>query len=413
MASTESIENEGVKVFPFEERQASIRWEKVAGLMEDYFHEPDLEGIRTMVAAAAAHHIYPQAAPVWLMLIGAPGSGKSSQVGPIIEQVQDVFVLSNLTEKTLLSGWRAGEKAGESGLLKRLGESIILWVSDFSSISSMGSDARAQVGSQFREIYDGAISKNWGIGKTEEWKGKCTMLVGATRAAEKAWSLMRDLGERFLYVRWRVGDMEKLALQASIQDDRQEMRDQLGQYVREWLDGALIPTTERLSRAEVEATGLHLVASLVSRMRVTVERDRQGQITDTSDAEGPGRIMTACWLTAKSHAKLMRRTTLSTEDLRVAQRIAIDSIPPRRWHLTNALRTVICDKKMEAVPTADLLTQLRKQGNAGISLSTIERTANELAAADILIKEESSGMVWWKVNEFAESRIQLLEDLVG
>jgi len=407
------IETETLKPFPFEERQAAIRWEKVAGLMEDYFHEPDLQGIRVMASAAAAHHIFPQASPVWLMLIGPSGSGKTSQVGPILEHIQDVYTLSNLTDKTLLSGWRAGEKSGETGLLRRLGESIIFWISDFSSISSMSGDAKNAIGSQFREVYDGSISKNWGIGKTEEWKGKCTILCGATRAAEKAWSLMRDLGERFLYVRWRVGDMEQLALQASVQDDRHDMREELGRYVREWLEGSLVPSTERLTRSEVEASGLHLVASLVARYRRSVDRDRQGQITDVSDTEGPGRIMTACWLTAKAHSKLMKRTTLSKEDFEIAQRIAIDSIPPRRWFITQTIRQICYERKMESVPSADILTLARKLGHTSLSPATLDRTCNELAAADILIKEESSGLVWWKINDWTEERVRCLEDLVG
>lgn len=387
-----------------EERESLGAWEKLAGTLEEAFHEPDLQAVRIMASAALSHTLWPDAPPVWLMLIGPSGSGKTSQIGPVVEAIEGCHTLSNLTDKTLLSGWAKGE---DTGLLVRLGPSIIFWISDFSSITSMGPDARNAVAAQMREVYDGKISKVWGTGKSESWQGKCTMLIGATRQVEKAWSLMRDLGERFLYVRWRVGDLEELAVRSAMNDQRTRVREEITNCVRRWVSMAR-PAGERLEVSQIERTGLQKMASFVAGIRRNVDRDRNGNLVDVADSEAPGRIMNAFWLSANAHARLMGRVNLTEEDMDVARRIAADSIPSRRLMLLKAVARVCRERNLSAANSADIVAKLNDGGPAPMGRTTVDRELDTLSAVGGLIKSESSGSLWWNLSPWAEERMRLL-----
>jgi len=399
--------------------QASLRWEQVADTLEDSFHQPDLDAVRIMCCAAVSHNLWLDKPPVWLMLIGPSGSGKTSQVGPVIEGIEGVHTLSNLTDKTLLSGWsRGGEGGGDTGLLSKLGSSIIFWISDFSSISSMGADERGKIGSQFRELYDGKTSKHWGTGKHESWEGKCTMLIGATKAAEKSWGMMRELGERFLYVRWRVGNLEELALRSAMIEDTSRVREELGMRVKEWVGGiesmrTLTSSYPELFRAAPTRqtlinTRLHELAALISRMRRTVDRDRSGTLVDIGDSEGPGRIMNACWMIAKTHSLLMGRVEVGRDDLLLARRIAKDTIPYRRLQVVELLREGLKARKLEATTRIDLMQVMKDRGESFTSGAALDRELDNLHSIGILSKSESSGTLWWGMEEWAEERWDLL-----
>ncbi len=65
--------------------------------------------------------------PLWLMLIGPSSGGKTTLIAPCVN-VPHVHFLDDLTEKTLLSGYKA--KGREASFLRRIG-SRVLCFSDF------------------------------------------------------------------------------------------------------------------------------------------------------------------------------------------------------------------------------------------------------------------------------------------
>ena len=96
--------------------------------------------------------------PVWLMLVGGSGVGKTERLIPLAV-MRDVVLESSITgPAALLSGTAKKERAKNAtgGLLRKLPEGGgMLLLKDFTSIIDMHRDARAEVLAALREIYDG------------------------------------------------------------------------------------------------------------------------------------------------------------------------------------------------------------------------------------------------------------------
>lgn len=398
--------------FPTAGRRTTVQWDRLTRHLQTHYHEPDIEGVRVVASAAAAHSLWPEASPVWLMLIGPAGTGKSSLVGPVVAAFPDYYALSNLTPSTLVSGWAQGKRPKSAGLLSRLGPSILFWISDLSSITGMQEAALTSVASQFREVYDGRIAKDVGIregGYHDEWAGKATMLVGATRAVERRWALLRDLGERFLYIRWRTGDPEELARAAGLHDHETALRDETTQLTSQILDSVTEGSAPFGSDAEMERLELPKLAALVARLRQAVIRERgasggPGRIVDVADSEGPGRIMKTLYQVQRAHAWLNGRSSVSPEDVAIGARVARDSIPLARAHLLQLVR-----QSGRSVTKAELLRDWPSVADWNISASALDTHLKDLAAIRLLTEENTAGENWYSLSEWVTNRYRLLE----
>jgi hypothetical protein len=144
-----------------------------------WLYMPDPGGVEVTLATVAANLM--PGDPLWLLLVGPPGSGKTEDLNPL-SGLPHVQVASTLTEAALLSGTPAREKAkgAEGGLLRKIGEFGILICKDFGSILSMHRESRAAVLAALREIYDGSWTRHLGTdgGRTLAWAGKIGMLAG-------------------------------------------------------------------------------------------------------------------------------------------------------------------------------------------------------------------------------------------
>jgi hypothetical protein len=131
--------------------------------------------------------------PLWLFLVAPPSSGKTETLMSLVD-TEDVYPLNNLTPATFISGYE--QKGEDASLLPKVdGKTIVM--KDFTSILTMHRDARAEILSQLREIYDGAYSKDFGNGKHVEWRGKVGLLAGVTPVIDREYAFNAALGERF------------------------------------------------------------------------------------------------------------------------------------------------------------------------------------------------------------------------
>ena len=119
---------------------AATPWASLARHLEGNYHKPDLEAIRVVAAATLAHFLWPESSPVWLMVVGASGTGKTEIMMSVVEGFPKFYALSNLTENTLLSGWRGTEAGLLARLAKEQGRDIVLGISDFSSVTGLRAD---------------------------------------------------------------------------------------------------------------------------------------------------------------------------------------------------------------------------------------------------------------------------------
>ena len=150
---------------------------KLVQLFQERLYLPDPSALLVTLGTVVANRL--PGDPVWVLLVGPPGTGKTELVqslgGP-----KDVHPVSNITEAGLLSGTGQTERADDAtgGLLRKVGKFGIIAVKDFGSILSMRRDARASVLAALREIYDGSWTRVLGTdgGRTLRWTGKVGLI---------------------------------------------------------------------------------------------------------------------------------------------------------------------------------------------------------------------------------------------
>jgi hypothetical protein len=298
-----------------------------------WFHHADIGALEVTLAVAASHYV--KGDPTWLFVLGPPGTGKTSVNIKVLTRVQGAYPMGDLTTQTFLSGKKTDVGGGEHSLLKRLGSAILL-MKDFTTILSKRAEDRAIIVSQLREIYDGSFNKDTGQVGRLMWSGKMTIIAACTPALERAWMVNRELGERFMTVRWNREDGVGSARASLKQRGHEEkIGDNIARLGKELL-GELGPTRPELTEeAHCRIEGL---AEIVAIARNQVDRAPYGErvIINVPAAEGPSRIAKALASVVVNYAALFLRDTVE-DDMRLAVRLAMDSIPSNRYRILSKM----------------------------------------------------------------------------
>ena len=135
--------------------------------------------------------------PIWLQVIGPPGSGKTAHVTLTKDYPKSIFV-SSLSKATLISGYRKeGDDDFDPSLLPLLNEKVLI-VKDFTTILQSSKDERDAVIGQLRDIFDGHASRGLGNVGLMEYVSRFNMLLCVTPAIDQYHSIGQQLGERFI-----------------------------------------------------------------------------------------------------------------------------------------------------------------------------------------------------------------------
>ena len=322
------------EIVSLEGREAAS-WAHVERVMQQHFHEPDLQGARAVFAAIAAHRLAGQ--PVWPMIVAPPGSGKTETLDAL-QGLPEVHFIDSVTANTFISGQilQNGKERSPS-LLKRLGKSGILICADFSTVLGMPPDKRTTVLADLRRIFDGHLRKEFGTSEgAQEWSGRITLAVATTPDVDRHWAIFQSLGERFVMVRWHRPDGRQAAIRAMNQDvqgAKHELREAVHGLLAALPDGDVAVSAADQGR-------LAALAEFAVRARTHVARDRQKHVIYQPEAEGPTRLAQQLCQLVKGSALIGGRTTVEAEDMDLAYRVAFDCIPPfRRLVLEGCINT--------------------------------------------------------------------------
>jgi hypothetical protein len=362
--------------------QAIDRWSTLTNSLKQWFHKPDLEALEVALSVAISHY-FKRDDPVWLMVLGPPGTGKSSTIMGALSSLQETYLLDDLTPTTLLSGWGAGstkegKRKKDCSLLNNIGHdgdrSGIILMPDFTCFMAKRVEERQAIAGQLRKVYDGEYKRMTGMGEWLEWQGKVTMMVCGTPAVESAWALMRDLGERFMQVRWGRGEGIEQAVKASGQiGSEREIKAGIRRLTQEFVDAATLQPV--LTNPSVIENGVVYLAEIVAICRGHVKREKDHkEILEIPEPEGPTRIMKALAQVARAHATLFRKADVGDDDFRVSRRLAMDSLPPARRKILEA----IANYPDGRVGWANLVRF------TGIPPTSLTRNAEDLAALGVL-----------------------------
>jgi hypothetical protein len=363
--------------FPAEAVQVSLNGKRPVSLEEVHeafssaLYLPDAAVVDVSLATVVANRGHGD--PVWTMLVAPPSSGKT-EVLRATAGLPEAYAISTLTAHTFASGMKGDRRAS---LLHRLDEDhkTLLVLKDFTSVLTMHREARAEILSQLREIYDGSFSKDFGTGQTVAWEGRLGLLAGVTPVVDNHRIVSALLGERFVYLRLPQEDRRALSRRALKMRDREhEMRERLRSVVNGFLDG--IGGVERTLSEDATETVIKL-SDLTTRLRSGVERDYQNRdILTMPEPEAPARF-------AKQVAALAAALMVIGYDepgaLKLVRRVADDSVPPARLRTMHLLGT-----------TEDLSTPEVADG-LGLPTTTTARILEDLTALQVAEREAGGG----------------------
>ena len=359
-----------------------------------WLYLPDPRALLAVLATVAANRL--PGDPVWLVLVGPPGGGKSELLSALSDLL-DVHPAATITEAALLSGTpkREQDNSAKGGLLRSIGEFGILVLKDLGSVLNMNRDTRAAMLAALREIYDGAWTRHVGTdgGRTLSWSGKVGLVAGCTPTIDRHHGVMSAMGERFLLFRLPPATANEQARRALAHAGRERaMRRELAAAVT-ILFADDLPEARDLSEVEIER--LVSLATLVVRSRSAVERDGYSrEIELIPESEAPTRLVVVLerLLAGLDVIGASRPAAWS-----VVTKAALDSIPALRRSAMEALAAV-----------EGRLTTTEVAAQIAYPTQTTRRTLEDLVAHGIA--ERTSGgsgkADLWQLSDWARAQLQ-------
>jgi hypothetical protein len=226
--------------------------------------------------------------PVWLYIIGPPGSGKTEILQSLTGH-KSIFSISTLTSNTLISGMVQKQKGKDPSLLPKLDKKIMI-IKDFTVLLKGRRDDLSAIMGQLRDVYDGTCRKVFGTGKSTYYKSKFGIIAAVTSEIDKHLAALAPLGERFLSYRLpRITDKEKRARadRASRNIETKKMERDMRRAAHRVLDlNPPAATLNNFIRKQIAD-----VAMLVANARTPVQKDRMTkQPIAIPDPEVPTRL---------------------------------------------------------------------------------------------------------------------------
>ncbi len=362
----------------------------VVATFRRWLYLPDVSPLLVVLGTVAANLL--EGDPVWTLLVGPPGSGKS-EILQAVGGMPNVHPVATLTEPALLSGTTKKDRAQDAsgGLLRSIGAQGIILCKDFGSVLSMHRDGRAQVLAALREIYDGSWTRHVGVdgGRALSWSGRIGLVAGCTPTIDRHHAVMGTMGERFILYRLSAVDAAEQSRRALGHAGKESaMRSELAAAVgRLFAGGVPCKPQERTDADDERLIGL---ATLIVRCRSAVERDGYTrEIELIPGAEAPTRLVVVL---ARLLAGLDAIGCPRDTGWQVVTKAALDSIPEIR---RNAIEVLYLSGL--PVDTGSIAENLR------YPTTTTRRALEDLTAYGIARREPGGNgkSDRWELSDFA------------
>lgn len=372
---------------PLAKPQALIH--SLAGEIQNYLHFPDPSALYVALGTVAANMIHGN--PVWLILVGPPGSGKTE----IIEMFKDLSehtrtVSSIDSPAALLSGTARKEigKGATGGILREVGSNGMLLMTDMAGMLKLPVDPLGKVLAAFRDIYGGHWVRAIGAegGRSLVWGpgNKLTFIAASTPAIDRHHSMNAELGERWIYYRFPESDSHGETQSALRNKNPQEGREVMRQHVRNFfgaLDMSLTDLKEKRDFTGYEEMRLECMAQLSARMRSDVPRDGwTKQVIDIADPERPQRLATVL---GQLYLGLEAIGLPEGERWWLVGKVATDSVPRLRAEIVKLVAKAE-GRRMDLTELGLRLRMLRSQ-------KTVDQAVEDLSIHNVVEVRKEKG----------------------
>lgn len=357
--------------------------EYLAVRVRDYLHMPDPGALYTLLGSVAANLI--EGPPVWLMLVGPPGCGKTELLNALID-LPGMYELASISgESAFLSATPKKERAADAtgGILKQVGDHGGVVINDFTSVLELGRERLEEVLSVFRETYSGRWRRNVGVegGRVIEWTGHVAFFGGVTGDIDRRQQVSAALGERWMYYRMREGTEQpgsnyEAARQALMNSSRNGWRTDLRGLVSGFFSGLDLEFGKRARRRQLtdaEMVRIIRIGSVAATCRSAVVRDSYTRdIVSVRETECESRI-------AASLGQLLLGLEIigvgEKQRWKLIGKVALDSMPQVR-------RVVVEQARARAADGGVSIAELKRI--TGCSDSTVRRAVEDLEVHGVL-----------------------------
>lgn len=253
--------------------------------MREHLYMED-EDILDVIMAASITNVMQLGQPVWLVVIGAPSSGKTQYIAPL-EYAQPagkqiIHEITDITPNTFLSGSITSKnKDFEPSLLKRIGDHGILLFPDLTALFSKEAQTLHEILGQLRHIYDGHLTKMTGNQEPITWKGKLGIIGASTASLYRHFEEIADMGERFMYYRMKPADVDK-SVDKSLNRTLygQALDEHIGELYKEYISDVIQSKTQEPTFTEEDNRKIKEMAKLASVIRTSVHVNERTQEVD-------------------------------------------------------------------------------------------------------------------------------------
>jgi len=350
------------------------------------------QSIQDCVAVCCAVHLATklQGDPLWVYLVGAPSSGKST----ICELVcADEFNSKPLSKFTgLVSGMR-----GSKHLLNSLQNKCVV-IKDGTLLLEGAPGQLSNVFGELRDIYDGSLEAHYRNGVEASFSGiSFGLIIGIT---ERIYALnMSALGERFLHCRLETHrDTELQRNKSAISkifaetgrtaasgdsetEDNRSFPLQRGYtsgFLNHLHDRVAFEEMLRPSWSDEDANLIQALADVVACSRASAPKDERDQIMYDSRPEASTRVVKQIALLAFSLCYVYNSSTITPEIRRVLKKVAKDTANSRQ-------NTVIT-----AVAQSGGLSRTEISNKTSISIEQVRRLVDGLISLGIFAEHNKS-----------------------
>lgn len=350
----------------------------------------DTKRIDVILAAYLTQYL--EGTPIWIIMVGNSGDGKTEQL-MALENCPNTHIEHNITSKTLVSG---NPKVND--LAPELNGKVVM-IPDMAQILQLPPQDKGELWSQLRDLYDGFAGKSSGLGKRAKYSGiRITLIACSTPKIDGQILVHQDLGTRELIYRTEDTEDKRSMMDYAMKNEEEEkqMKKELKQITESFLKDKRVVKKE-LSFEEAE--DLKNIAEFISIVRATAEIDSYtNELRNIVYPEQPTRVV--------KQLKRIYMALLSLEENYSKER-AFQIL----WHLAKSCAFPIRINVFEHFVRNFLISNFSEKfstsnisNNLKIGKKTAQRELNILWNLGIVDKEErEEGNRWqpteyWKLN---------------
>jgi hypothetical protein len=368
--------------------------------MSEYFVMKD-EGVLELNTCCAIVNRMPGIQnPVWLLNV-AESSGGKTEIIDLFSKLQEdkyklAYYISDLTPQTFISGMQNNSK--QTSLLYKLNGRTVFF-KDFTTILQKNQEARKEILSQLREIYDGGYNKDFGTGQSVHWKGRIGVIAGLTPPAFEMLSQFSGMGERFIAYFMKQPTDAELAqiLKSNFNKDIKEIKDRASTQMAEYVYRMVMLAEENPQLAMLPdeiIDELNEVAQFATRARSHVPYDfRTYEPIGMPSIERFPRFAISLQSLGKGYCLMNHRPDITQLQRNTLYKIALDSIP----RLRRVLLQILAGNR--TVSTSAVATKI------GFTTAITRGHLTQLSALSLVIRIPNGGKGnedAWRLNSYAK-----------